>query len=310
MLIGHEKVRIYLEALLAARAGARNLLFLGTEGVGKYTLARMFARARLCEKKSALQDEACDCGSCKAYARSLHPDVIVLDCRTLEGGVEDMRALKERLAYTPLGGSRVVILDNAHEMTRESGNALLKTLEEPRSDTTFLVVAHRDTLPATVRSRFEIIRMGLVDPRRLREETKNLKEEEGELLVYVAQGRPGHFLRLQKDDRAVHRARTYSSHLTTFLRGSVYQRMRYFDTVKEEDRKEELGLWPAMLMDWLAIMEGAPRFYPAIYQRDMKQAEFSSVLLLKALTTLITIQGLKSRYTLNTSLLEEQLTLI
>lgn len=317
MLIGHEKIQNYLNTLLKTSEGGRNLLFLGPRAIGKRLLAERYGRARLCEKKSALIDEACDCGSCKAYAHSLHPDYIVLDCATADGTVLEMRKLKERLAHTPLHGARIVIFDNAEEMTTEAGNALLKTLEDPRGDTSFLMIAHRDTLLRTVRSRFEIIRVGLVRPEQLLGEIKHCSAEDAELLAYLAQGKPGLLLRLQRDERAVRCAQTYGSHLATFLQGSVYQRLRYFDTVKEESilsgrelTEEELKLWPFMLMDWLAVTEGAQRFYPVRYQHEMKQGEFSRALLLKALATLLTIEQLKSRYTLNASLLEEQLTLI
>lgn len=317
MLIGHEKIQQYLTTLLKTSENGRNLLFLGPRGIGKRLLAEQYGRARLCEKKSALGNDACDCGSCRAYAHSLHPDYIVFDCATADGSVLGMRKLKERLAHTPLYGARIVILDNAEEMTPEAGNALLKTLEEPRGDTSFLMVAHRDTLLRTVRSRFEIIRVGLVRPEQLLGEIKHFSAEDAELLAYLAQGKPGLLLRLQSDGHAVRRAEVYGSHLATFLRGSVYQRLRYFDTVKEESTpsgrelmEEELKLWPCMLMDMLAIREGAQRFYPARYQRDLKQGEFSRALLLKALATMLTIEQLKSRYTLNASLLEEQLTLI
>lgn len=310
MLIGHEKVRQYLATLLGTPQGARNLLFLGPRNSGKRLLADSYGRAKLCEGTKNFEDNACSCPVCQAYVHGVHPDHVVLDCATLEGSVAEMRNLKERLAHTPLYGARIVILDNAEEMTPEAGNALLKTLEDPRGDTSFLMIAHRDTLPRTVRSRFEIIRVGLVAPELLLGRVQHLPAEDAELLVYLAQGKPGLLLRLQNDDRAVHRARTYSSHLITFLGGSVYQRMRYFDTVKEEDRKEELMLWPHMLMDWLTIEEGAPGFYPAPYRQELTRAAFPRSLLLRALSTLLTIQELGQRYTLNASLLEEQLTLI
>src|SRR5216110_3669409 len=127
-------------ALRGAVAGARvahGYLFAGPRGVGKTTAARILAMALNCERRGAAGEPAGEpCGECDSCRRvwtgAANLDVVELDAAS-NRGVDDARDLRERAMYAASteAGSKVYIVDEAHMLTREAWNALLKILEEP-----------------------------------------------------------------------------------------------------------------------------------------------------------------------------------
>ncbi|HXI34342.1 MAG TPA: DNA polymerase III subunit gamma/tau [Gemmatimonadales bacterium] len=133
-LIAQDHVAAALRGAVAQGRPAHGYLFAGPRGVGKTTAARILAMALNCERKSAGAGEPCgECDAClRTWNGSAGLDVVELDAAS-NRGVDDARDLRERAMYAASteGHHKVYIVDEAHMLTREAWNALLKILEEP-----------------------------------------------------------------------------------------------------------------------------------------------------------------------------------
>jgi len=114
-------------------------LFVGTRGTGKTSMAKILARSLNCERGGPTVTPCGECESCVTIAAGTSIDVIEMDAAS-NRSVDDIRDLRERVAYAPAGGHwKVYILDEAHMLTKEAWNAFLKTLEEPPPRTVFVL---------------------------------------------------------------------------------------------------------------------------------------------------------------------------
>jgi DNA polymerase III subunit gamma/tau len=114
-------------------------LFVGSRGTGKTSMAKILARSLNCERGGPTVSPCGECESCLTIAAGTSIDVIEMDAAS-NRSVDDVRDLRERVAYAPAGGRwKVYILDEAHMLTKEAWNAFLKTLEEPPPNTLFVL---------------------------------------------------------------------------------------------------------------------------------------------------------------------------
>lgn len=152
-LVGQEHVTGTLANAIKNDRVAHAYIFSGARGVGKTTAARILAKAMNCVNGPTA--EPCGvCDSCKEIAAGSSLDVIEIDAAS-NRGIDQIRELREMVRYAPAASRRkVVILDEAHMLTGEASNALLKTLEEPPDRVIFVMATTQpEDLEDTVRSR-------------------------------------------------------------------------------------------------------------------------------------------------------------
>lgn len=152
-VVGQEHVTRTLSNAVKTGRVAHAYIFSGARGVGKTTTARILAKALNCAKGPAA--EPCnECDSCREISLGNSLDVIEIDAAS-NRGIDQIRELREMVRYAPAGGRyKVVILDEAHMLTDEASNALLKTLEEPPDKVIFVMATTEpENLADTIRSR-------------------------------------------------------------------------------------------------------------------------------------------------------------
>ena len=152
-LVGQEHVVRALTHALDSRRVHHAYLFTGTRGVGKTTIARIFAKSLNCEK--GMSAHPCgECAICKAVDAGRFVDLIEIDAAS-NTGVDDVREVIENAQYAPAQGRfKVYLIDEVHMLSKSAFNALLKTLEEPPEHVKFLLATtDPQKLPVTVLSR-------------------------------------------------------------------------------------------------------------------------------------------------------------
>ncbi len=152
-LVGQQHVTETLKNAIKNDRVAHAYIFSGARGVGKTTAARILAKALNCVK-GPTSNPCGECDSCKQIAAGTSLDVIEIDAAS-NRGIDQIRELREMVRYAPAASrSKVVILDEAHMLTGEASNALLKTLEEPPDRVIFVMATTQpEDLVDTIRSR-------------------------------------------------------------------------------------------------------------------------------------------------------------
>ena len=209
-LVGQQHVTETLANAIRNNRVAHAYIFSGARGVGKTTAARILAKALNCVHGPT--PEPCGvCDSCKEIAAGTSLDVIEIDAAS-NRGIDQIRELREMVRYAPAAARhKVVILDEAHMLTGEASNALLKTLEEPPDRVIFvLATTEPENLEDTIRSRSQhfhfraLTFLEITDRLKYIAEKENLQIDTGALSVIarMAEGSMRDALSLLEQARA------------------------------------------------------------------------------------------------------------
>lgn len=151
-VLGQDNIKRALKDALSKNHIGHAYLFYGESGIGKSMMARIFARKILCGDYT---EEGCSCSSCAMFLAGVHPDYYVVECEGSSIGVDKIRRMQTQVIMKPTyGRKKVFVIDDAHTMTVDAQNALLKTLEDPPEYVVILLCSNNyDMLLDTIKSR-------------------------------------------------------------------------------------------------------------------------------------------------------------
>src|SRR5438477_5869374 len=195
-VVNQEHVKTTLENAIAQNRIAHGYIFSGQRGTGKTTVARILARCLNCVQGPT--NQPCGkCASCLEITAGGAPDVIEIDAAS-NRGINEMRELRENVRYRPVRDRyKVFIVDEAHQITNEAFNALLKTIEEPPEWVVFvLCTTESHKIPATIASRCQHFSFRSVDFEEVMARMEWICRQEGieadpEVLAVLAQAGEG-----------------------------------------------------------------------------------------------------------------------
>ncbi|PID62878.1 MAG: hypothetical protein CR974_02935 [Gammaproteobacteria bacterium] len=174
-LVGQTHVVKALTYALSHQQIHHAYLFTGTRGVGKTSIARIFAKSLNCETNGISPNPCGECETCKEIKAGKFVDLIEVDAAS-RTGVEETRELIESVAYLPSKGRyKVYLIDEVHMFSKSSFNALLKTLEEPPEHVKFiLATTDPEKLPITILSRCLQFNLKSLTPAQIRQHLANI----------------------------------------------------------------------------------------------------------------------------------------
>lgn len=258
---GHDKPIQILKSYIKSGFLGGAYLFTGEEGIGKYLVARNFAKALNCLNNAADEDACDNCPTCMNIEKSQHPDVHFLES-SQQGSIkiESVREIKKEINFKSYSEvkKKVFMINDAHNLTAEASNALLKILEEPPDDSLFILISAKPALLLrTIVSRCKVIRF---HPLRRAELESFLKEEHSlennlrHFLAYFCEGRIGSALKLKEMDILTQRDRVIDEFI-------FFGKKRNLVTGPLQDRKQInccLNILASWFRDLYLVKAGLP----------------------------------------------------
>lgn len=256
-LKGQDSAIAFLKSSINNNRLSHAYIFSGPEGVGKRIAAINFAKVLNCCEPSS--GEPCEkCPSCKKINKSVHPDVFVMGGKDEEGAIkiDDVRKIIKDVYLKPFEAKKkVYIIDGAENMKHEAANALLKTLEEPPTDSILILITENlKALFHTVVSRCQIVKFfplskGEIELILTRD--YSLKKEEAHILSHLSAGRLGEALAFKNEDIFAKRSLLIKSIASRAAKNLD------FDNVHKEDFRLYLDILLSWYSDILKTKAGA-----------------------------------------------------
>jgi len=319
MLIGYQRIWNTLTGSTGKNKLAHAYLFCGSSGAGKMSLAKEFVKWLFCEKiksQKSLNNQPCGvCRSCQEIEKNNHPDLLVISAnqeeKSSEIGISRIRDLQRRLLFYPYKSSfKVVIIEEAHNLTREAANAFLKTLEEPSSKSLIILTSSAwDSILPTILSRCQLIKFLPVPAGELIKGLQLLGAKSSVLdkVIKLSAGRPGYAINLLHDQALLSDHEAHIKKLEEALKSDLVFRFQVAQELSQDvsSAKEILSQWLLYLRDRLLEISGQNSLL--ISEKKLSEINYSSNSLLRTCREIMGAQGALANPSFNAKLVLEVL---
>ncbi|HMM20769.1 MAG TPA: DNA polymerase III subunit delta' [Selenomonadales bacterium] len=260
-IAGHSGVVSMLRTMLRSGQVPHAVLFAGPSGLGKMLTARVFAAGLLCTGGQG--EKPCGgCAACRQITQGTHPDLLELASDGASLKIDQIRALQHEAALAPYHGfRRVVILEESERLTTQAANSLLKVLEEPPTETVFILTASSPhILLSTVVSRCRVLSFRPLTPKVLTEflAAKGWGASEATVAARLSGGRVGKALALLAPEGLAlrDRAATIVAALTAGGPEIAWEAPAALDKLEAKDLAECLSHISLILRDLFVLLSG------------------------------------------------------
>ncbi|HXK31922.1 MAG: hypothetical protein A2Z68_01065 [Candidatus Nealsonbacteria bacterium RBG_13_38_11] len=235
MLVGHQKQWNLLKKLAETKTFSHAYLFVGSEKLGKRTLALQWVSLLFGDKVS------------KDFSN--HPDFVLVAPEEKEIKISQIRDLIRRFSLkSSFNSVKAAVIDNAHLMNQEAQTALLKTLEEPRGDSVLILISDKiHYLLPTILSRVQVIKFNPVKEEEINRYLlgKGFLKKEAEELSSISSGKPGLVMDFISDKKAVGAFKKKIEEVKSLSKSMLYSRFQYVKDLSEEpiETQKILDIW-------------------------------------------------------------------
>lgn len=266
-ICGQEKVLEFLRLVILRQRPAHAYIFAGQSGLGKFTVAKNFVQALICQKKDKNTAKPCQtCSDCQQLIKNFHPDVYFLKRETEEKtdklkreiSVEQVRDLKSRLTQaTLLGGFKAAIIDEAQYLNVNAANALLKVLEEPTAKTVIILITNNlDSIPQTIVSRSQVLKFLPVSQTKIEKYLLAQGIKDGQNLARLCLGRPGLALALAQQPERYRQLAAAAENFFKLIKTDLAGRFTLVDSLIDwqKDETKNIEQLAALFTVWQTIL--------------------------------------------------------
>ncbi len=256
--VGHQKQWEFLKKKFESNQLSHAYLFVGPEEIGKRKVAFDFVKMINCEG----DDEKGECRNCKLIESEKHPDVLMVGIKEDKSEIEisQIREIQQFLNLKPYYSLfKTIIINEAEKMNQEAQSCFLKTLEEPKGKTIFILISSfPDIILPTILSRCQVLKFFFVESPKIKEFLlkKGANPEEAQFLSLVSEGRPGRAIKLFLNKEMLKEEGEILKEILKICNNNLALRFKYIKDLPDEKINIFLSVFRRYLRDLLFLKLG------------------------------------------------------
>jgi len=259
MLVGHQKQWQFLKNSYQVGKLSHAYLFSGPKAIGKKSLAIEFVKFLNCQAGESSLKPCQNCRACQDIEKGVFPDFVLIEPEVSastkistvkeEIKIAQIREMEKYLSLYPyLSSFKIAVIDKAHSLTQEAQNSFLKTLEEPKGNTLFILITeYPEMLLETILSRVQKINFYPVNKKEIENylKSKNISDEKAKEIAEISLGKIGEAIDFIKNPQKLEEFKNTIKEINKLTKSNLSSRFQYARnlTERKKDLKETLDIW-------------------------------------------------------------------